>query len=303
MVVHKGLIGLAILSGLCIVVELLPVISVPITPVSNGIYLANYRNYTFGVFGICDVGSGVCSLPKIGYPSVNNSFYNLVSAPEPGVRLPSSVTYTISKLLVVHVISFGFSCLLFIIVLIIVILQHYEDFDNVPLKERVHEPNKRQSIDSSQSKMKKRDLTPYINLMLTITLLSFISTLLGFLADILLFVPNLSYLGWIQLFPIIVLSIIAAMLCFLKRAISSRKYLENHHRYENDDMRMRRNVVDNRWNDDASDDGFFVYANEFNQDQNQETMNLNTGFENHDEDVSLNSERIQRDIELDVLRR
>lgn len=296
MVVLKGLIGLAILSGLCLVVELLPVISIPITATSHRIYLASYHNYTFGVFGICEIQSGACSPPKIGYPSDNNPFYDLVESPERGVELPSSVTYTISKLLVVHVISFCFSCLLFVIVLVLVTLQHYEDFDNIPLKERVDEPNKRQSIDTNLSKLKKRDLTPYINLMLTVTLISFTSTLLGFLADILLFVPNLSYLGWIQLFPIIVLSIIAAMLCYLKRAISSRKYLENQHRYENDDMRMRRNVLDNQWDDSASDDGFYVYANEFDQDHH-ENRNLTT----HDEEVSLNS--MPRDIELDVLRR
>lgn len=104
----------------------------------------------------------------------------------------------------------------------------------------------------------------YYSFMLTFALLLFICTLLAFLADILLFVPNLSYLGWLQLLPTVVLTVIAVLLCFVKRTINSRRYIEEQHPHNNDEMRMHRmdkaGLTDA---DSASDDGFYVYTNGF----------------------------------------
>ena len=60
------------------------------------------------------------------------------------------------------------------------------------------------------------------------------------------------------------MALVTSMLCFIKRSISSRKFFESEYRYANDDMRiMRKTYVDEFWNDNASDDGFYVYTDGF----------------------------------------
>ena len=61
--------------------------------------------------------------------------------------------------------------------------------------------------------------------MLVFTFFS-VNYVVGFLADILLFTPNLSYLGWLQLIPIVLMALVTSMLCFIKRSISSKSSLK-----------------------------------------------------------------------------
>ncbi|ABN67024.2 pH-response regulator protein palI/RIM9 [Scheffersomyces stipitis CBS 6054] len=297
---YKTLLILWGVCCICLVIQLLPVISVPITSPSTNIYLSSYRNFTFGVFGICDATKGICSEPRIGYPSVNSTFYLMANDNDfdnNGVRLPSSVTYTISKLLIVHVIAFCFSCILTLIVLVLIFLQWLDD--DIPIMSRIKrgfhiksvedehvtqsflkppsrsdsEPTENAHQESASSRKKNRDITPWLDLMQAAAILSFLCNLLGFLSDILLFIPNLSYLGWLQLVPIIALAILTTMSCFIKRSIKSRKYLQSEQLYENDEMRMRKKIVGQSHGND-SDDGFYVYTNGFYSTQNKNSNDI-----------------------------
>lgn len=297
---HKGLILLAVLSCICFVIQLLPVISVPITGsgTNYNLHLSLFNNNTFGVFGLCDLDTITCSRPGIGYPSKDSAFFELSSSTDyddqfGGIELPSKATYTISKLLVVHVLGFCLSSLLLILIVwLIVILDIDEskpksDRTIFKLKYKVldrpdfDESKVGQGLQSSSSKKrkKKRDITPFLNWMLVLSLLSFLLTLLAFLVDILLFIPHLSYLGWIQLLPVIVLPIEASIICFSKRSISSRKYFEDDYKkINNDDMRIRKKVDITRWNEDsASDDGFYVYTNGFYSNYNDNSKSGTPG--------------------------
>ncbi|CAI5760705.1 unnamed protein product [Candida verbasci] len=293
---YKALFALLSLCIICWIIQLLPVISVPITSPSLNIYLSSYENYEFGVFGICDQTKKICSSPRIGYPSTNSSFYN--AAPDRnfgfgGVVLPSRVRYTISKLLVVHVVDFCFSSLLLIVTASLLTTVLIDKFKFEKLKGQYDEEGIPKTIP-------KRDLTPYLNIMLILTLFSVLTTLLAFLADILLFIPNLSYLGWIQLVPIVSMALITSMLCFIKRSISSRKFFEDNNEYANDDMRMmnKPNVVGSD-DDNLSDDGFYVYTDGF----------YTRGAENNQDERRRNNNRpentdasIMTEIELNDLR-
>ncbi|KAK6202821.1 pH-response regulator protein palI/RIM9 [Scheffersomyces amazonensis] len=292
---YKTLIVLTLCIVLCVVVQLLPVISVPLTSPDRNLYFSNYNNYTFGVLGICDLNSGICSAPRIGYPAVNSTFYMLADDSDfkpGGVELPSNATYTISKLLVMHLVAFSLTSLLLVFVLGLAVLQWIDD--PIPLTVRFSKyvgskESRQQAIitgsqflstgEGNEQLVKKplRDITPYLNIILTIAITSFLCNLLGFLADILLFVPNLTYLGWLQLLPIICLALIITLSCFIKRSISSRKFLEDDQKYENDDMRTRKKVIGSRWSEDASDDGFYVYTNGFYTAQNNNNNNTNRG--------------------------
>ncbi|EGW30311.1 uncharacterized protein SPAPADRAFT_143440 [Spathaspora passalidarum NRRL Y-27907] len=257
----KPLLILLCLSLICWIIQLLPVISVPITPTTTNIYLSKYQNFTYGVFGICQ--NNICSNPRIGYPSVNSTFYSLTGdvgeSTSAGVVLPSSVTYTISKLLVVHVMAFSFTSMLIIIISGLIMLQVYR-----------------------KRKNQARRSNAGINLMLISTLFSFLTNLLGFLVDLLLFTPNLSYLGWLQLIPIVSMVLITTMLCFIKRTIVSRRFFENDEQtyHANDDMRMmRKNVIDRFYNDNASDDGFYVVTDGFYTRNNHDIRQSHTSEE------------------------
>jgi hypothetical protein len=279
---HHGLLLMAVLCIGCLVVQLLPVISVPITGAGGGfnLYLLHYRDHKFGVFGLCDVKRNVCTPARIGYPSRTHGLDDLGDW-----ELPSMARYTILKLLVVHVVLF---CMLGCLLLVIVVLMVAYQYDS-GVKLRIVEPQPpaastaagasagdapQPPVESclerpATSQARTRNLEPLLDLMLVCSLLSFISTLLSFLSDILLFIPHLSFLGWLQFFPIITLPLMAAMICFMKRLVSLRRYLEDFLRggAYNDDMRRRRSpVVD----DSDSDDGFYVFTNGFYSTYNNE---------------------------------
>lgn len=299
---HKGLLILDLFVLICLTIQLLPIISVPITGKGIGynLHLSKYGNYTFGVLGLC-TSNNICSKPKVGYPPETDAFYSFMDSENgeypdfAAAELPSRARYVISKLLVVHIVGFCFTTLLFLLSLALTVILWLEESETrVPFKDAVRKKVKirqnsrnNSSTDLTEStsatkmdslsdketvnnERKSKDITPYLNFMLMLSLLSFLLTLLAFLSDILLFIPHLSYLGWLQLCPIILLSTVTSMLCFIKRSISSRKYLNDEYRYENDDMRKSVNVGVLNWKDTDSDDGFYVYTNGFYSNYNND---------------------------------
>ena len=307
----KGILTIAILTLICAVVQMLPIISVPLTSPSRHLYLSKFNQYAFGVFGICDLTSGHCSTPRVGYPSKDNDFYNTTNHSDMGVNgieLPSQATYTISKLLVVHAISFGVAGIQFFLAIFVLsmewLMKRKQDFDKEVVKPMLRGTKKPQKLGLKHDKERK-DLSPYLDCMLFLSLTSFLSTLLAFLADILLFINNLTWLGWIQLLPLMVLTFITTTICFAKRGISTRRYLEDDNTYENDDMKMKKNSVINRLNDDGSDDGFFVYTKGFfSTTGNNETQDFENGWVHHNyhhnDEASIDS---HENIPLEIIHR
>lgn len=266
---------MGILCVICWAIQLLPVISVPITGqhINYDLHFSLYNNFTFGVFGVCDIVRNVCSKPRIGYP-VSDLFYYIEIGEDVDedaldyISLPSDATHSISKLLVVHIVAFFFTSVLLMETCYVLWLVRWDKKHPGVLAW-----NALKKKEPSQKKPQKRKLTSHLNWMLSIALLSFVLTLLAFLADILLFIPKLSFLGWIQLLPILVMVFIACLICLFKRSVSSRKHLEDEaHPVDNDDMRAK-NV---RWVDDsASDDGFYIYTNRFHNANESGTSQRN----------------------------
>ena len=264
---EKWLLALTLLTLMCTVFLLLPVILVPVTGLRSNLYLSKYQNYLFGVFGICDLNSNNCSVARIGYPAINDSFYN-VNDEYSVAELPLNIQLTISKLLVVHVVAFGISAVQFLLVVAMLVMQEVKGLLAKEEKsDDVSQPMLSGETAVDDSHLDKHDhhyykrisyqqFAPFMDWMLVFSLLSFLTTLLAFLADILLFISNLSYVGWIQLFPIIAHALISTLVCFMKRLISTRKLLDDDHVYLNDDMRMRPQLVSNLDWDRSSDDGF-----------------------------------------------
>lgn len=195
------------------------------------------------------------------------------------IALPSGAAHLISKLLVVHVVAFILTGLLTLECLFVLLITHVDSkFPGASiwvlfLKEKRRELHKaaaeNQANNRTDPDMKnaRRSLIGHFSWMLLLSALSFLLTLLAFLADIILFIPRLSFLGWIQLLPIALMALIASLLCFMKRSLASRRHLEEEYRGKNDDM--RNNGVTPRWVDDsASDDGFYVFTNGFYESGN-----------------------------------
>lgn len=271
---NSSLIVLCVLTCICFVLQLLPILSVPLTGsgVNYNLYLSAYNDLKFGVFGICNITSNECTGASIGYPATFNSLVaNATSNPDSGfTQLPSRTRYTVSKLLIVHVLGFCCSAVLFIILGSLVARSLY----NERQKRKIHLSNLHLSPQrlSALRKLVPRarppkdyegEITPYLTLSLMLSLLSFLLTLLALLVDILLFVPHLGYVGWIQMCPLIITMLISCMLCFMKRSIDSHRLYQLPQTYEFDDLRTKRSGGDSDRESLSSDDGFFVYTNGF----------------------------------------
>lgn len=263
---NKGLLLIAILSLISCVIQLLPVISVPITGHNSkyAIYFAKYNGIAFGVFGLCDYMDDHCSSPHIGYP-LEPSFMSKGA----GIELPSDARYSISKLLIVHVVAFGLSCISIIasygMIIMVYIRQRWRDKQIKDMSQNINLQNYNDLETRSVSTKVARgiNLIPFLNVELVLSILSSLFTLLGLLSDILLFTPNLSYLGWIQIIPVICLAILVSMVCFIRRSIFSRRHLDEDYFFPNDDMKERHNLQVIPPIDTSSDDGFHVYTHGF----------------------------------------
>lgn len=278
-----SLLVLCVFSCICFVLQLLPILSVPVTGKAVGytLFLSEFNDLKFGVFGVCNITNNVCSKPRIGYPARFNDLEESASvAVDTGfIQLPSRTRYTVSKLLIVHVVGFCFSAILFM--LLSGLLLHSFSKDRQIFKMlRAKKTREHSSTDLMASKNlisrarppKKYngDISPYLTLSLLLSLLSFLLTLLAFLVDILLFVPHLGYVGWVQMCPVVITMLIACMVCFKKRSIETRRYYNSTHSIEFNDMRTRQGSHDFSRDSSVSDDGFFVYTNGFYSSQKPE---------------------------------
>lgn len=299
---HSGIVFIGFLCTVSWVVQLLPVISVPVTGKSIGynLYLSSANNIVFGVFGVCDVETDKCSSMRVGYPI--ELFLNDTETTDEGdgnglsnILLPSNATYSVTKLLVVHFVSFIFTSLLLLTTSIFLLISLSDKvidrhttlsrFTDWLRGFKVAEQDDQGSVTFSLRKVKRsrRNITRYLNWMLLFSLLLFLLILLAFLADILLFVPKLSYLGWIQLLPIMLMSLISSLLCFMRRSISSRRHLEDEV-YSRTYARGKTSEV--RWVDDSdSDDGFYIYTNAFHG--GTQRPNADSNIEMDETDIEL----------------
>lgn len=252
------------LNVLCAMVQLMPVITVPVSRPSRHLNLSEYNDFAFGVFGICDMTSDWCSRISVGYESINLT--RSIETPDQyvGDNLPSPTIHAVSQLLIMHVVAFGTSELSAMSLAALLIMQTYTRW-----KWR------RRSIESNSSNSEalstesapphsgawKVNSVPYLNLAFAFSLLSFFSTLLAFLADAVLFTPHLGVLIWIQAIPIILFSIIVTLLCFMRRTVLWARKIEKFD-LEDDTYGPRRISERNSFfGDSASDDGFYVFAN------------------------------------------
>lgn len=306
---HSGIVFIGCLSLISWAIQFLPLISVPITGalINYGLNFSHYNNYTFGVFGVCDVARNTCSDAAIGYPNTD-LFYYVISGDTVSndgfadIELPSDATHSISKLLVVHIVAFCFTSALMLesVLLLLVLFLHEKHPDSLLLKFL----KKRRPVDAeTKARPRRKDITRYLEWMLVFSLFSFLLTLLAFLADILLFIPRLSFMGWIQLLPILLMALIASLACIMKRSISSRRHLEEES-YPADEMKGRHVP---RWVDDAaSDDGFYVYTNGFYSAKNgpdRHSPDVQVLQPGRYHDVGRSSEDLGEGIELTEMRR
>lgn len=93
---------LTVLVLIAFVLELLAVLSVPVT---KTITLSEYGDYKFGVFGYCNTKTNKCSSVGVGYDvsNVDNKF-----------SLPSNARESLANLLIVHVVAAGLTLILLI---------------------------------------------------------------------------------------------------------------------------------------------------------------------------------------------
>lgn len=188
-----GLIIISVLLLVALVLQLLPLLTVPI---SSRLTLCTYQNYAFGVFGYCS-------------PDGCRFSYN-VSISDSGFALPSNTKRSIAKLLVVHIISFVFTAVYFVLSVLLNIF-------NMNLK--------------------------FLIFLLLWSLVTFLLNLLTFLVDILLFSPYLNWIGWLLLATPVIIAVSSASICLIRRNLSSRLAIENSYKllnnqsyyYENQD--------------------------------------------------------------------
>lgn len=256
-------------------VHLLPVISVPITSVKSNyrLELSHFGNMTFGVFGFCLTKYNSCSEPSIGYvgdvvfPSVPDEFQlgNPVN-----IYLPSRAMQTFSKLLFVHVVAFIFTSFLLITIVACLVHEYFSLQD--PAKKFKLKSSKlgRSGLDPDPSTLpaldmeelhytylqrRRKSFNNYFRIMLLCSIFLFLLALLGFLADILIFVPYLGWLGWVQLAVVLIMALISSLVCFMKRSIMSRRHLE--------EEVYSLGHISSRQSDGDSDLGVYIYSNGF----------------------------------------
>jgi len=182
---------LAVVLAIAFAFQLIAILSVPVT---KSITLCTYDGYKFGVFGLCH--GDQCSGVGIGYNSKELDDVD-------GFSLPSNARHSVSKLLIVHPISAGFSLILFLSS----ILLHW------------HGPSTSLRL---------------LFFLLLWTIPSFLISLLSFLVDILLFVPHLDWGGWIVLAATVLIAVSGVLLCIMRRTVSSRRALQRKDTFGND---------------------------------------------------------------------
>lgn len=178
---------LVLFTTISLAFQLLPVISVPFTA---NLALSRYDNRAYGVFGWCynaENGSKHCMSASIGYTDLYDN--RIVHK----VNLPSRLRYSFTKLLIVHPLSLGITFILWIMV-ILVLLPPF------------------------------RSSPRYLLIVALYSTPAFLCCLLAFLIDILLFISQLDWIGWLVLASTVIMAICCFLLWTLRRSASIKKY-------------------------------------------------------------------------------
>lgn len=172
------------LTVVLVIALALLILSILSVPITGTIVLASNQSFKFGVFGYCN--GDRCTPVVIGYDVA------ALDTNSGSFSLPSSARHSLSNILVVHVVAAGLT----LICAVLAILSH--------VRGAAHSPR--------------------FLLALTILLLpTFILTLLSFLVDILMFVPHLSWGGWIVLAATVLIAIAGIITCTMRRTLVSQK--------------------------------------------------------------------------------
>lgn len=214
------------LSFWVVVFQLLATITAPLT---QKLGLCKYDDNIFGVFGYCNTVSHICSSAHIGYMenseteysaeiiydkrdirkftngNANTIFYRKkkpISRETEHMRLPTLARPSISKILVLHPIALIVSVLLF-------------------------------SMCAGLVVFPKRTCTKkYTFYLFILSWVCFLTTLLAFLADLLLFSSSLSWIGWLSCVSACFLCVMLGFFFLLRREIASQQaysQLKEHH--------------------------------------------------------------------------
>ncbi|KAL2831099.1 SUR7/PalI family-domain-containing protein [Aspergillus cavernicola] len=175
------------LTLLLLVAFVLLLLSVLSTPIVKNIPLATFDNVEYGVFGYCKAGT--CTAIHVGYTT--EDIRNTGSS-DSDFNLPSDARKSLSSILIVHPIA----AVLTLICLCLAAAAHF----HAPS----HSPR-------------------YLLALLILLLPTLLVSLLAFLVDILLFVPHLSWGGWIVLAATIILVTCGVVTCAMRRTLVSRK--------------------------------------------------------------------------------
>lgn len=170
------------------VTHIFPIIAAPIT----GITLATFMDFSYGVFGWCYTRRlpshlKFCTKRRIGYRKLNTHVYGDI------LYLPSESKYSISRLMVVHIIAFINSVLLSVLTGAIA----FTRYGDSPL---------------------------FVLVTALVSLPLFIFSLFCFLVDILLFSTHLDWPGWLMLVDTIIMAFACSLLWSWRRTVSIRAY-------------------------------------------------------------------------------
>lgn len=156
--------------------QMIAVVSVPVT---TQITLANFNGYIYGVWGYCKADGTSCSGIHVGYEEIPSG---------ESFSLPRSARHSLSKLLIVHVVSTGCTLLLFLGALV-------TNFTGGPR---------------------------YLLVLLVCAVPVFLVSLLAFLVEILLFLSHLSFAGWFTLVGVVLNAASFVVLCLFRRSKASK---------------------------------------------------------------------------------
>lgn len=189
---------LLLMSLAVTVTHIFPVVATPVT----GITLATFMDFSYGVFGWCYTRRlpshlKFCTKRRIGYRKLNTHVYGDI------LYLPSESKYSISRLMVVHIIAFINSVVL-------------------------------SGMTAAVAFTRYGDSPAFVLATALVSLPLFIFSLFCFLVDILLFATHLDWPGWLMLVDTIVMAFGCSLLWSWRRTVSIRAYeaLETGQRFQ-----------------------------------------------------------------------
>ncbi|TID17149.1 pali-domain-containing protein [Venturia nashicola] len=154
------------------------------TPLIKGIPLASFNGHDFGVWGYCNGAN--CTKIEVGYDTDN--FLNSTD----NFSLPSSTRHSVSYILIIHPVA----ALLALICFSLAVAAHFHS--------PAHSPR-------------------FLLALFILTIPTLLASLLAFLVDILLFIPHVSWGGWIVLASTILVIAASLVTCGMRRTLVSRK--------------------------------------------------------------------------------